>query len=75
VAGAQATFRKLMEKYPRGNAIDNAHTWMAIIYRCEGRIQDAQNMNRDIIRRFPNSRHAVYAHKRIAEPDACRMDN
>jgi tetratricopeptide (TPR) repeat protein len=75
VAGAQATFRKLIEKFPRGNAVDNAHTWMAIIYRCEGRIQDAQNMNRDIIRKFPNSRHAVHAQKRITEPDRCGMEN
>jgi TolA-binding protein len=75
VDGAQATFRKLLEKYPRGNAIDNAHTWMAIMYRCEGRTQDAQNMNRDIIRRFPNSRHAVYARKRMTEPDGCGMAN
>jgi outer membrane protein assembly factor BamD (BamD/ComL family) len=48
---------------------------MAIIYRCEGRVQDAQNMNRDIIRKFPNSRHAVHAQKRITEPDRCGMEN
>src|SRR5262249_2335682 len=30
---AEVTFRKLINTYPRGNAIDNAYTWMAIIYR------------------------------------------
>jgi len=73
--GAQAIFRKLLEKFPRGNAVDNAHTWMAIIYRCEGRAEDALAMNREIIRRFPNTRHAMYARERMAEPDACRWSN
>jgi hypothetical protein len=75
VAAAEATFRKLIETFPRGNAVDNAHTWMAIIYRCEGREQDAQNMNREIIRRFPMTRHAAYARERMADPhkDACGL--
>jgi tetratricopeptide (TPR) repeat protein len=68
VSAAQRTFKKLADTYPRGNAIDNAHTWMAIVFRCEGRLQDALNMNREIIRRFPTTRHARYARERMANP-------
>jgi tetratricopeptide (TPR) repeat protein len=70
VGAAQATFRRLIENYPGGNAIDNAYTWMAIVLRCEGRVQDAQNLNREIIRRFPLTRHARYARERMAKPRA-----
>ncbi len=74
VAGAEKTFRRLVEKYPNGNAVDNAYTWMAIIYRCAGRPDDALKLNRDILRLFPTTRHARYATTRMAEPDAksCR---
>jgi hypothetical protein len=68
---AETTFRRLVSTYPRANAIDNAYTWMAIIYRCHGRVQDAQNMNREIIRRFPLTRHAMYAQERMANPTNC----
>jgi tetratricopeptide (TPR) repeat protein len=70
LSAAQRTFRKLVDKYPTSNAIDNAYTWMAIIFRCEGRVEDAQKMNREIIRRFPLTRHAVYAQERMAKPSA-----
>ncbi len=70
---AEMTFRKLVSAYPRGNAIDNAYTWMAIIYRCQGRVQEAQNMNREIIRRFPMTRHAMYAQERLANPTSCNF--
>jgi hypothetical protein len=50
---AEVTFRKLVSTFPGSNAIDNAYTWMAIIYRCLGRLQEAENMNLEIIRRFP----------------------
>jgi TolA-binding protein len=73
VNAAEQTFRKLVDAYPRGNALDNAYTWMAIIYRCQGRNNDAQNMNREIIRRFPMTRHAGYARERMAKPDACGL--
>jgi tetratricopeptide (TPR) repeat protein len=75
VAAAEASFRKLIQTFPRGNAVDNAYTWMAIIYRCEGREQEAQNTNREIIRLFPRTRHAAYAHERMAGPskDACGL--
>jgi outer membrane protein assembly factor BamD (BamD/ComL family) len=74
VAGAEKTFRRLVDKYPNANAVDNAYTWMAIIYRCAGRPEDALKLNRDILRLFPTTRHARYATTRIAEPDAksCR---
>jgi TolA-binding protein len=69
VDAAQKTFQELLRKYPTGNAIDNAYSWMEIIYRCAGREQEAQNMNVEIVRRFPFTRHATYARDRIAHPD------
>lgn len=69
VDAAQRTFQVLLQKYPNGNAIDNAYSWMEIIYRCAGRKQDAQTMNVEIVRRFPLTRHAKYARDRIANPD------
>jgi TolA-binding protein len=68
---AEVTFRKLIKTYPRGNAIDNAYTWMAIIYRRNCRLQEAQTMNSEIIRRFPLTRHAMYAQERLANPTSC----
>lgn len=64
VASAQGTFQKLITKFPKGNAVDNAYTWMAITYRCAGRTQEAHKANLDIIRLFPATRHALYAAKR-----------
>jgi len=65
---AENTFRKLVNNFPRGNAVDNGYTWMAIMYRCMGRVQEAQNFNREIIRRFPMTRHAMYAQERLGDP-------
>lgn len=69
VDAAQKTFRDLLGKYPNGNALDNAHSWMAIALRCADRRSEAQSMNREIIRRFPMTRHAKYARDRLAHPD------
>jgi tetratricopeptide (TPR) repeat protein len=70
LTAAEATFAKLVNNFRTSNAVDNAYTWMAIIYRCEGRSADAQRMNRDIIRLFPTTRHARYARERMADPSA-----
>ena len=70
VDAAQRTFRKLLADYPKGNAVDNAYTWMAIVYRCAGRTDEAQKTNRDIIRLFPMTRHARYARDRASKPKA-----
>lgn len=67
LAEAQKSFGKMMSEYPNGNAVDNAHTWMAISYRCAGLSDQAQAMNKEIIRRFPGTRHAGYAMKRMAD--------
>jgi tetratricopeptide (TPR) repeat protein len=69
IDAAQRTFEELLRKYPNGNAIDNAYSWMEIIYSCAGRKQEAQSMNLEIIRRFPFTRHATYARDRVAHPD------
>ena len=74
VKGAEATFKFLIQKYPNGNAVDNAYSWMGILYRCAGRKDDAQTVNREILRRFSLTRHAKYARERMANPDDCRLD-
>jgi tetratricopeptide (TPR) repeat protein len=68
VPAAEITFRTLLQKYPNGNAVDNAFSWMAILYRCTGRTQDALALNREILQRFPMTRHAKYARERMANP-------
>jgi len=74
VESAKKTFQKLLEKYPRGNAVDNAYSWMGIIFRCTKRLQEARNINQEILRRFPLTRHARYARERMANPDGCGLD-
>jgi tetratricopeptide (TPR) repeat protein len=74
VNAAEATFKSLIRKYPNGNAIDNAYSWMGILYRCAGRKDDAQSINREILRRFSQTRHAKYARERMANPEECGLD-
>jgi tetratricopeptide (TPR) repeat protein len=69
VEAAQKTFAELLAKYPNGNSVDNAYSWMAIILRCDGRVEEAAAINKEIILRFPLTRHAKYALKRITDPD------
>jgi tetratricopeptide (TPR) repeat protein len=71
VDAARVTFNKLISTYPTGNAVDNAYSWMAIILRCNGQLQEAEKLNREIIRRFPLTRHAIYAKERMADPKTC----
>jgi hypothetical protein len=71
---ARATFNKLVSTYPNGNAVDNAYSWMAIILRCNGQLQEADKMNREIIRRFGMTRHAAYAKQRMADPKTCSAE-
>ena len=70
IPAAEKTFAGLIQKYPNGNAVDNAYDWMAILYRCVGRTRDALAMNREILARFPVTRHAKYARERMAKPSA-----
>ena len=71
---ARATFNKLVSTYPNGNAVDNAYSWMAIILRCNGQRQEADKLNREILRRFGMTRHAAYARQRIADPKTCSAE-
>ena len=71
---ARATFNKLVATYPNGNAVDNAYSWMAIILRCNGQIQEADKINREIVRRFGTTRHATYAKQRMADPKTCTAE-
>jgi tetratricopeptide (TPR) repeat protein len=71
---ARATFNKLVSTYPNGSAVDNAYSWMAIILRCNGQLQEADKINREIIRRFGMTRHAAYARERMADPKTCSAE-
>jgi outer membrane protein assembly factor BamD (BamD/ComL family) len=66
---AQKTFNELLAKYPDSNAVDNAYSWMAISLRCAERLDAAQRINQEIVRRFPLTRHAQYARERLANPN------
>jgi tetratricopeptide (TPR) repeat protein len=68
VEAAEITFRKLLNNFPTGSAIDNAYTWMAISYHCAGRLEDAKRIDKEIIRLFPTTRHAIYASERLSNP-------
>jgi tetratricopeptide (TPR) repeat protein len=68
---ATATFNALRHKFPTGNAVDNAYSWMAIGWTCAGQPVKARKLNEEIIRLFPLTRHARYAHERLREPHAC----
>lgn len=68
LVAAERSFRTLIDAFPNENAVDNAYTWMAIIYRCMGRKEKARKINADILRRFPLSRHAALARQRMAHP-------
>jgi tetratricopeptide (TPR) repeat protein len=69
VAAAQKTFAELLTKYPNGNGLDNAYSWMEIILRCAGQREQAAEINKEIITRFPLTRHSKYALERLADPD------
>ena len=68
VDGAQKTFDELLTEFPDGNSVDNAYSWMAIILRCADRVEAADKINKEIILRFPITRHAEYARNRLADP-------
>jgi tetratricopeptide (TPR) repeat protein len=74
VALAEKTFHKLLDTFPKGNAVDNAYSWMAIIYRCAGKLEQAEKTNKDIIRLFPMARHAKYAKERMSHPNDCGLN-
>ena len=75
VDAAEKTFKKLIGAFPKGNAVDNAYSWMAIIYRCAGQLDKARKINQDIIKLFPLTRHALYAAGRIASPTGCGLNS
>lgn len=63
---SKVLFDKLLSKYPNGNALDNAHSWMSLGYRQACQVPAAQAVEREIVRRFPISRHAMYAVQRLS---------
>ena len=71
MAKATATFNTLREKYATANAVDNAYSWMAIGWTCAGQPVKARELDQEIVRRFSLKRHALYARKRLREPQAC----
>jgi len=66
---AARTANELLRRFPNGNALDNAFSWVAISTRCAGRLDDAKHWSEEIIRRFPLTRHAKYARERLADAD------
>jgi tetratricopeptide (TPR) repeat protein len=71
MAKATLTFNDLLQKFPTGNAVDNAYSWMAIGWTCSGQPVKARAVNQDIVRLFPYTRHARYARQRLKEPHRC----
>ena len=69
---ARTTFQKLLVAFPNGNAVDNAYSWMSIILRTACKTDEEQTIERDLIRRFPLTRHARYARERLAKPVRCQ---
>jgi hypothetical protein len=70
IEAAWSALDELVRQAPEGsNAIDNGFSWMAISLRCEGLDADAEDINLEILWRFPASRHAQYAWLRAADPD------
>jgi hypothetical protein len=71
MAKATATFNTLQQKYPAANAVDNAYSWMAIGWTCVGQPAKAREIDQQIVRRFALTRHALFARKRLRDPQAC----
>jgi tetratricopeptide (TPR) repeat protein len=71
MAKATSTFNDLLQKFPTGNAVDNAYSWMAIGWTCSGQPVKARAVNQDIVRLFPATRHAGYARQRLKKPNRC----
>ena len=68
---ATSTFEALRQKYATANALDNAYSWMAIGWTCAGQPVKALEIDQELVRRFPSTRHARYARDRMREPQAC----
>lgn len=71
IAGAQSAFDQVLRLTPGGNAVDNAYNWMQIINCRAGRAEEASRLNREIIRLFPTTRHALNSLKREMDPARC----
>jgi hypothetical protein len=72
-ATVNGTFRLITERFATGNAADNAYNWYAVYLRCRKDYEGARRINMEIIRRFPLTRHAIYAAARLASPVGCGM--
>jgi tetratricopeptide (TPR) repeat protein len=71
MAKATERFESLQQLYPGSNALDNAYSWMAIGWTCVGQPVKAREIDEQIVRLFPLTRHARYAQKRMQSPQAC----
>ena len=68
---ARKTFQQLVDNHPKGNAVDNAYALMVEILSSKGHCEEANKMNREIVRLFPVTRHAVDALQRLASSRSC----
>jgi tetratricopeptide (TPR) repeat protein len=71
MAKATVTFNTLQQRYPAANAVDNSYSWIAIGWTCVGQPAKAREIDQQIVRRFPLTRHALFARERLRSPQAC----
>ncbi len=69
VDGGRVTLDRLQADFPNGNALDNGYTWLALGLYDAQREDEAKAVDLEIIRRFPLTRHAVYAAERLSGTD------
>ncbi len=62
---ARDWFRKTIDSYPNGNAIDNCYNWIAWSYYKEGNYQESFNYYSLLLEREPLSRFVEYAKNQI----------
>lgn len=58
---------EMKSKFHGGNALDNAYSWAARGYYCAGNIAEGRKIDIEITKRFPLTRHALYALRRLSQ--------
>lgn len=60
-------FRRVIEEYPKANAVDNSYNWIAYTHLKERNCLEAQKAYKYIEGRFPLTRFAKYAERNLAK--------
>uniref|UniRef100_UPI00356AD5A6 tetratricopeptide repeat protein n=1 Tax=Pontibacterium sp. TaxID=2036026 RepID=UPI00356AD5A6 len=66
-AKARKYLNQVVERYPEGNAVDNALNWIAWSYRAESKYQQALSAYLDLVKKEPLSRFVEYAFNNIVK--------